>query len=117
MHDRETNDLAIHCIDVGKVAPHSTRMRDGKLGVHRRVEVLLREKAPAREDARILFTRELGTPRPVIKSFIATKEKRRHRTAESKRIPPVVRRDESAIDTHSNLAPAIGAVERELAVG
>ena len=43
MPDGQANDGSIHGVDVGEVAFHSARMREGEFRVHRRVKMLLGE--------------------------------------------------------------------------
>ena len=74
MRYRQANHLPVDRVYVGQVALHSARMRDREFSVHRRIEVLLGEQAPVRDDAVVPLARQLGAPGPIIESLIATEE-------------------------------------------
>src|SRR5207237_1593194 len=76
MHHGEANDVAVDSIDVRELALYSTRMRDREFGVHRRVEVLFGEQPPVRDDSVVFLAGQLGTPGPVVESFVAPEEQR-----------------------------------------
>src|SRR5438034_852258 len=111
MSHRESHNFPIHSVDVGEITLDAAGMHDREFRVYRRIEMLFGEETPVREDAAILLALELRTPGPVVESFVATEEKRRHRAAEAERIAPIVRCDESPIDAGSDLSPAIGSID------
>ena len=116
MPHRQSDDLSIHGVDVREIALHSAGMRNREFRVHRRVELLFREQAPVVDHPVVLLALQLRAPRPVVEPFVAPEEERRHRAAEAERIAPVVGSDETAIDTDSDLPPAIGPIQRQLAI-
>src|SRR5258705_346680 len=111
MFHRQSDDLAIHRIDVRETTLHSTGMRDREFRVHRRIEVLLREQPPTVDQAVVLVAFDLRTPRPIVESFVAAEQECRNRAAETEWIAPVVRGGEPAVDTDPDFPPTIRPVE------
>src|ERR1700704_4546093 len=111
MLHRQSDNLAIHRIDVGETTLHAAGMRDREFRVHRRIEVLLREQPPAVDQPVVLVAFELRAPCPIVESFVAPEQECRHRAAEAEWIAPSVRSGESTVDADPDFPPTIRPVE------
>src|SRR5687768_10420140 len=116
MPDPESDDRAVHGVDVGEIAFDSAGMRDRELGPYCGIEVLFTEYPPVPDDTVVLLPCQLRAPRPVVEPFVAAEEERRERAAESEWVAPVVRGDKSAIHSDPDRLAAVGPVEPQLAV-
>src|SRR5678815_1407324 len=112
MLEGESDDGSIECVDVGQIAFRSARVRNREFRLDRCVEFLLGEQPPVVHEAIVLLSSQLGAPGSVVEPFVAPEEQRRHRATEAERVSPVVGGGETAIDTYSNRASTIGAIEK-----